>query len=83
VYSCPLNSGDNRCHLSLVVKDRDGRQYVLDNGAVLTDAHGAGGVASLAAFTPLVETDYRLVAKASESRMPDEQDAAHGAATAR
>lgn len=48
LYSCPERRGaGDECHVSALVTAPDGRQYVLDNGAVVSDARGFKGTARL------------------------------------
>ena len=55
IYTCGAASGGpGECHASLLVTKRDGERFVLDNGAVVNDTVGAGGVASFAAFEEAV-----------------------------
>lgn len=60
IFSCPP-SADGSCHLSLLVTDAQGDQFVLDNGAVIRNGHGAQGVGTLAEFAQLTHGEYRLV----------------------
>lgn len=56
LYSCAAAFGESgECHVSLLVRTHDGRRFVLDDGAVVGDTVGAGGVASFAAFEEAVE----------------------------
>lgn len=68
IYSCPNAASDDRCHLSLLVTDQRGRQYVLDNGAVFHETEAAAGVGEFSRFIQLVH-DYHIVARASEVEM--------------
>ena len=71
LFSCPPNDRENRCHLSLLVTDAAGRQYVVDNGAVLSRSRASGGVSELATFARLTG-EYRIVARASEVAPPED-----------
>lgn len=72
LFSCPPGAKDNRCHLSLLVTDARGGQYVLDNGAVIRKTDAALGVGTLQQFAELTHGDYRVVAYAWEVAMPAE-----------
>jgi hypothetical protein len=61
LFSCPPDRGDGRCHVSLLVTDRQQRQYVLDNGAVFGGTQAPGAVGSLVEFAALAGP-YRRVA---------------------
>jgi hypothetical protein len=57
IYSCPNGGGaQGLCHVSALVKDAQGVQYVLDNGAALGARNGS--VATLAAFAQAVDGEY-------------------------
>lgn len=59
IFSCPLASrAKGECHVSLLVTTAGGERFVLDNGAVVTDAIGAGGVARFEDFERQVEGVY-------------------------
>jgi hypothetical protein len=60
VYSCPPQLS-GQCHLSLLVTDASGAQYVLDNGAVFGEAQAASGVGTLQRYSELAG-NHRLVA---------------------
>jgi len=72
LFSCPPAARDNSCHLSLLVTDARGGQYVLDNGAVIRKTDAALGVGTLEQFARLTHGDYRVVAYAWEVAMPAE-----------
>lgn len=59
VYTCPKDLPD--CHVSLLVTDAGGNNYVLDNGAVMRDTDSVAGVGSLQQFAALVDGNYRLI----------------------
>ena len=57
IYSCPDGGGARGiCHVSALVTDAQGVQYVLDNGAVLGASNGA--VSTLTAFAAAVDGEY-------------------------
>jgi len=57
IYSCPNGGGaQGICHVSALVKDAQGVQYVLDNGAALGASNGS--VATLSAFAEAVDGEY-------------------------
>lgn len=60
IYSCPDEQDrlDGICHVSAVVTDGEGRQWVMDNGAVFTDAHSRSHVGTLDAFAAEVRNEY-------------------------
>lgn len=59
LYSCPgKNNPQGGCHVSLLVRDAEGRSYVLDNGAVLADRHYRASVATLNEFADELGSVY-------------------------
>ena len=59
IYTCPAAvRGLGQCHISTAVTASDGTRYVVDNGAVVNDNVGWGGVATLEDFSQAVNGVY-------------------------
>jgi len=59
IYSCPKGVGrDQPCHVSVLATAADGRQWVLDNGAVVNASVGVAGVVAMRDFAAEVQQVY-------------------------
>lgn len=57
VYSCP-KVGSTTCHVSVLVKDPSGNQWVMDNRAVVSSTLGVNGVTNFTAFAGVLDNVY-------------------------
>ncbi|HVT34297.1 MAG TPA: hypothetical protein VHE37_01835, partial [Nevskiaceae bacterium] len=67
VYSCP-DGGSDACHVSLLVTAPDQQTYVVDNGAVLDDAHFRASVAHLDEYAAQLDNIYWIGALPDHAR---------------
>lgn len=59
IYSCPKGVGPGvPCHVSILATTPDGRQWVLDNGAIVNATVGVSGVVAMRDFAAEVQQAY-------------------------
>jgi hypothetical protein len=59
IYSCPEGAGAGQaCHVSVLVTNAKGGQWVLDNGAVVSSTVGVAGVVAFNGFSSEVDGTY-------------------------